>query len=291
MSIDALQSIFSSALVLGSLYALMAAGLALTWTTLGIFNFAHGALMMIGAYIAWQIGTYAGLGLGLAAGMAIGVAALVGLGIVMERLVVRPFLRSPQVVLITVITTLAAMIFLQNSALLSWGPRMKQIPPLLPGGVEILGMSFSAHELLIIVTAPLLLGGLWLFLTRTRLGTAIRAVAQNPESASLMGLDVSRMYSLAFAISAGLAGFAGILLGSLRFITPTMGLDPLIKAIIVVIFGGLGSLGGTVGAAYIIGIFESISLYYVGLYWTPALLFLIIIIVLVVRPNGLFGKE
>ncbi len=291
MSLDAIQSILSSAVVLGSLYAIMAAGLALTWTTLGIFNFAHGALMMIGAYFAWQIGADAGFGLGVAAGMAIGVAALVGLGVVFERLVIRPFLGSRQVVLITVITTLAAMIFIQNSALLTWGPRMKQMPPVLPQGISVMGISFSAAELLIVIAAPVTLIALWLFLTRTRLGTAVRAVAQNPEAAALMGLNVSRLYSLAFAVSAGLAGFSGILLGSMRFITPTMGVEPLIKALVVVIFGGLGSLGGTIGAAYIIGFLEATSIYFIGLYWTPALLFLVIIVVLVIRPQGLFGKE
>lgn len=290
MSLDVLQAIVGSAVVLGSLYALMAAGLALTWTTLGIFNFAHGALMMLGAYLAWQVGTDAGLGLGIGAGLAISVALLIGLGIVMERTVVRPFLHSPQVVVVTVVTTLSAMTFLQNLVLLTWGPRMKQLPPMLSGGVQVLGLSFSAHELLIILAAPALLGGLWAFLTRTRTGTAIRAVAQNPEAAQLMGLNVSRLYSVAFAISAGLAGIAGTLLGSLQFVTPTMGMDPLIKGIIVVIFGGLGTIAGTIGAAYIIGTLESIGLYFVGLYWTPTLLFVLIILVLIVRPAGVFGR-
>lgn len=291
MSLDVLQSILTSALVLGSLYALMAAGLALIWTTLGIFNFAHGALMMIGAYMAWMVASDAGLGLGPVAGLALGTAALIGLGILLERLVVRPFLGSPQVVLITVITTLAAMIFLQNAALLTWGPRMKQTSSLAEHGVSIVGFTFSASEVAIVIAAPLCLGLLWTFLTRTRLGTAIRAVSRNPESAALVGINVSQMYSLAFAVSAGLAGLAGILLGSLRFITPEMGMDPLIKALVVVIFGGLGSIGGTIGAAYVVGLFEATSSYFIGLYWTPALLFLVMIVTLVIRPTGLFGKK
>ena len=291
MTIGAIQSILSGAIVLGSLYALMATGLALTWTTLGIFNFAHGALMMLGAYIAWTVAADEGLGLGMAAGVAVGVAALVAVGIVVERLVIRPFLGSPQVVLVTVITTLAAMIFIQNGALLAWGPRMKQSPSILDHGASVAGFDFSGPETIIILAAPISLGLLWAFLTYSRLGTAIRAVAQNPEAATLVGIRASSLYSFAFALSAGLAGLAGILLGALRFITPEMGLDPLIKALVVVIFGGLGTLAGTIGAAYLIGLFESVSVYFVGHYWTPALLFLVIIVTLLLRPTGLFGRE
>ncbi len=106
-----------------------------------------------------------------------------------------------------------------------------------------------------------------------------------------MGMNVSLLYSSAFALSAGLAGLSGILLGSVRFITPSLGAEPLVKALIVVIFGGLGSLGGTIGAAYVIGLMEAISIYVVGLYWTQALLFGVMILVLLVRPTGLFGRK
>ena len=106
-----------------------------------------------------------------------------------------------------------------------------------------------------------------------------------------MGMNVPLLYSTAFVLSAGLAGLAGILLGSIRFITPSLGSEPLVKALVVAIFGGLGSLGGTIGAAYVIGMAEAVSVFFIGLYWTPAILFGMMILVLLVRPTGLFGKR
>ena len=291
MNLETVSSIASSALVLGSFYAIIATGLALTWTTLGIFDFAHGALIMVGAYMAWEVGNKAGLGLGPIVGLVVGVVALLALGLVLERLVVRPFLGSKNVVLVTVITTLAAMIFLQNGALLIWGPQMKQTTPVVTGSLGYMEFSFSGNEVAIIFAAPICLLALWVFLTNTRVGTALRAVSQNPEAALLVGVRASRMYSLAFGLSAALAGVAGALLGSSHFITPTMGLDPLLKALVVVIFGGLSTLAGTIGAAYIIGAIEAVSDYFLGLYWTPTLLFLVMIVVLIIKPNGLFGSE
>lgn len=291
MWFETAQSVFLSGIVLGSLYAMMATGLSLVWTTLGIFNFAHGIFMTIGAFVAWQFGTDLGWGWGPAAGIAIGVAALVGLGFLSEFILVRPFLARPGLVLIAVITTLSAAIFLENSSLLIWGGRYKQLPPLIEGKVGLLSTAISAHEVLIIGIAPLTLLALWLFLKFTRTGSAIRAVSQNRESALLMGMNVPVLYSTAFGLSAGLAGLAGILLGSIRFITPTLGAEPLVKALVVAIFGGLGSLGGTIGAAYVIGLMEATSTFFIGLYWTPAILFGVMILVLLVRPTGLFGKK
>lgn len=285
------QSVFLSGIVLGSLYAMMATGLSLVWTTLGIFNFAHGIFMAVGALFAWQVGTDLGWGLGPAAGLAIGVAALIGIGFLSELILVRPFLARRDVVLLAVITTLSASIFFENGTLLIWGARYKQLDPLIPGKVGLLSTAISAHEVLIIVIAPATLVALWLFLKFTRVGSAIRAVSQNRESALLMGMNVPLLYSSAFALSAGLAGLSGILLGSVRFITPSLGNEPLVKALVVAIFGGLGSLGGTIGAAYVIGLLEAMSVFFIGLYWTPALLFGVMIVVLLVRPTGLFGRR
>ena len=285
------QSVVLSGIVLGSLYAMMATGLSLVWTTLGIFNFAHGVFMTVGAFVAWQVGTDLGWGMGAAAGIALAVAVLVGLGCLSEFILVRPFLDRPGLVLIAVITTLSAAILLENSALLIWGGRYKQLPPLIDGKVRMLSTAISAHEVVIIGVAPLTLVALWAFLKFTRTGSAIRAVSQNRESALLMGMNVPVLYSLAFGLSAALAGLAGILLGSIRFITPTLGNEPLVKALVVAIFGGLGSLAGTIGAAYVIGLMEAFSMFFIGLYWTPAVLFGVMILVLLVRPTGLFGKK
>lgn len=290
MSLETIASVLASGLVLGSLYGLMAAGLSLVWSTLGIFNFAHGVFMTLGAYIAWQIGNAAGLGLGATAAIALAVAALAGLGCLAERLLIRPFLGRENVVMLAVITTLAATTFLQNATLLIWGPRLKQLKPLADGTVALAGATMSAHQAIIVVVTPIILVGLWVFLKYSRTGAAIRAVGQNREAALLIGLSIERLYMVAFAASAVLAALAGILLGAMRPMTPTMGAEPLVKALVVAIFGGLGSVGGTIGGAYVIGMIEAVSTYVVGLYWTPAVLFAVMIAVLLWRPNGLFGR-
>lgn len=289
--LDAAASILVSGLVLGSLYAMMATGLTLVWSTLGIFNFTHGVFMTVGAFVAWQVGVAEAWNAGAIAGLAVAIAALVGLGCLVEITLVRPFVGRRDQVLICVITTLAAMTMLQNGVLLTWGPRLKQLPPLVSGTFTLLGVTIAAHEAVILVLAPAVLVALWLFLQRTRTGAAIRAVGQNPEAATLMGLNVRALYALAFSLSAGLAGLAGVLLGSIRFISPELGVEPLTKALIVAIFGGLGSIGGTIGGAYVIGLFEAICTYAIGLYATPAVLFAAMIGVLMVRPTGLFGKR
>lgn len=269
---------------------MIAAGLALVWNTLGIFNFAHGTIMVIGAYVAWTVADASGLGWGLLPGLLAALAASAVIGLLINWLLVQPFLGLPNLTLIAVMTTLSGAFFLENSALLIWGPRIKQLDKLVEGNVTIAGTAISGHEAAIIILAPLTMLALWAFLRFTWQGQAIRAVAQNREFAELAGIRSARMYAIAFAISAMLAGFAGVMLGAIRFITPTMGADPLIKAMIVVILGGLGSIPGTVLGAYLVGFGEATSTYFLGAYWTQAALFLVFIVILAVRPNGLMGR-
>jgi branched-chain amino acid transport system permease protein len=290
MTADTISAVFVSGIVLASVYALMASGLSLVWTTLGIFNFAHGALMTLAAYIAWTVSDAAGLGLWLGVGIAVAVAAIVGVGILMERLIVRPFYDHRDILLITVMTTLAAMIFIEKGSQLVWGARLKQLRPIVPGQVDFLGTTISAQEALIIVVAPVILGLLWLFLRNSRIGRGIRAVGQNPNAARLIGIDVSRLFIITFALSAALAGLTGVLLGSVRMVTPAFGSEPLVKALIIVIFGGLGSLGGTILAAYLIGLLEAALIFFIGIYWAPSMIFVLLIVILLIRPQGLLGK-
>ena len=187
-------------------------------------------------------------------------------------------------------TTIAGSIFLQNLVLEVFGGRFKTIDQLVNGTVSIAGATIQAQNLLCIILAPLLLIGMWLFLTRNRTGLAIRAVAQNQDAAQLFGIGVERVYIITFAMSAVLAGVAGILLGGLFNISPDMGTDPLLRAFVVVVFGGLGSLPGTILGAYAVGMIEAFASYYIGIYWTPVVLFIVLISVLVVRPTGLMGR-
>lgn len=272
----------------GSLYAMMAVGLALVWTTIGVFNFSHGVFMMLGAYFAWQLVEW---GLAPAVAFPLAVVAMAGVGWLLQASVVRPLIGRANLVLVVVITTLAAGSLIENGVLEVWGPRSKQIPPLVEGNVTLGSIGVSLHQIAIIVVTPFILGLLWLFLNRTRLGLALRAVAQNEDASHLIGLNVTALYGLAFGIAAALAALAGIFLGGYRFMTPVMGADPLLKALIVVVFGGISSISGPIFAAYVIGFFEAICSYYFGLYWTPALLFAALIATLMIRPEGVFSSS
>ena len=289
MSGETILFVFTGGLVLGALYALMATGLAVIWTTLGIFNFAHGTFIAVGAYLAWQFSSAEAMNLGFVGGAVLAVILMFCLGVLFHWLLIRPFERQSNLVLIAVITTLAGASILENLLNLLFGARPKQITPLLSGDLSILGISLARNEVILLLAAFIILALLGYFLRRTSLGRSMRAVAQNRESAQLMGLDVPKLYALAFGLSAAVAGLAGIFVGTIRFMNPAMGADPLMKALIVVIFGGVARFTSPILAAFIVGMVEAFSTYFVGLYWTPAVLFGLIIVVLVLKPEGLFG--
>ncbi|MDX8533934.1 branched-chain amino acid ABC transporter permease [Mesorhizobium sp. VK25A] len=290
MTLETLNLILIGGIVLGALYALMATGLALVWTTLGIFNFAHGTFIALGAYIAWQIASAEVSGAGLLAGAGVSIIGMFVIGMLVYYLLIKPFERSPDIVVKSVITTLAGATILENVINLVWGPRNKQLSPLLGGDMSLLGITISRNEMAVVALALVILAALGVFLQRAPLGRAMRAVAQNREAAQLMGIDVERLYAIAFGLSAALAALAGILIGSTRFMNPSMGSDPLMKALIVVIFGGIARFTGPIYAAFIVGLLEAVMTYLVGLYWSPTVLFAIMIVVLVAKPEGLFGR-
>ncbi|TPL03010.1 MULTISPECIES: branched-chain amino acid ABC transporter permease [unclassified Mesorhizobium] len=290
MTLETLNLILLGGIVLGALYALMATGLALVWTTLGIFNFAHGTFIALGAYIAWQIASTEASGAGLLAGAAVSIIGMFVIGMLVYYLLIKPFERSPDIVVKSVITTLAGATILENVINLVWGPRNRQLSPLLGGDMSLFGITISRNEMAVVALALVILAALGVFLQRAPLGRAMRAVAQNREAAQLMGIDVERLYAIAFGLSAALAALAGILIGSTRFMNPSMGSDPLMKALIVVIFGGIARFTGPIYAAFIVGLLEAVMTYLVGLYWSPTVLFAIMIVVLVAKPEGLFGR-
>lgn len=291
MTFETFISVCLGGMVLGALYALMATGLAVVWTTLGIFNFAHGAFIAVGAYVAWQIGSVNAGGAGFLAGALGAVVCLFFLGVGFHWVLVKPFERKPSVVLLSVVTTLAGAAILEGVMNLTWGPRSKQLAPILPGDLEWGGLVLSRNEIAMIALALAILAAVGAFLRLSSTGRAMRAVAQNREAAQLLGLDVGRLYGLAFGLSASLAGVAGLFIGSIRFMNPSMGAEPLMKALIVVIFGGVARFTSPIYAAFVVGLVEAFSAFYVGLYWTPAVLFALMIVVLMIKPEGLFGKH
>ena len=283
-------SIIASALVAGSLYALMAAGLSLVWGALGVFNFAHGVLLMLGAYAAWLVASPSGLDAGLGAGIVASIAFMVVMGVVLYVLLVRPWVGKPDAGMTVIMTTIAGAMFVENLILWVFGGRFKSIPHVVPGTISVGGTVIQGQELLAILLAPALLGGFAGLLRYSRIGLSIRAVAENRDAAMLLGISVERTYIATFVLSSVLAGVAGIMLGGLFNISPVMGDDPLLRAFVVVVFGGLGSLTGTILGAYAIGAIEAVSSYYIGIYWTPVVLFCVLIAVLTIRPTGLLGR-
>ncbi len=290
MTLDTLLFVITGGIVIGAIYALMATGLAVVWTTLGIFNFAHGAFIAVGAYLAWQVSSSEATGLGYLAGVFAAIAGLFVIGVVFQLVLVRPFERQDNLVLLSVITTLAGATILENLLQVIWGVRAKQIEPGVVGEFSMVGLTMSKNEIVLLLVAVIILALLGTFLSRSTLGRSMRAVAQNRVASQLMGLDVPKLYALSFGLSAALAGLAGVFIGSIRFMSPTMGTDPLMKALVVVIFGGVARFTSPIYAAFIVGMVEAFSAYFIGLYWTPAVLFAMMIGVLVIKPEGLFGK-
>ena len=291
MTPDTFLFILVSGLVLGGLYALMAIGLSVVWTTLNVFNFAHGAFVALGAYVAWQVAQY-GEGLpGFVFAALVSVSLMFVLGFLLHFCLIKPFEKRSDIVLLAVITTLAGSSLIESSILLVWGPREKQIPAALSGRIEFFGTGVAANDGAALAAALLALAAIALFLQRTGTGRAMRAAAQNREAAEAMGFNVPVLYATALGLAAASAALAGVFIGSLRFINPSFGADPLMKSLIVVIFGGVARFTSPIYAAFVLGIVESYSSYLLGLYWAPAVLFTLMILVLLVKPEGLFGHR
>ncbi|CAN0561970.1 unnamed protein product, partial [Laminaria digitata] len=184
-----------------------------------------------------------------------------------------------------------ASAIIQNSIQLTWGPRDKQITPPVDGRIDFFGAGIAANDILALAVALVALFALALFLKRTATGRAMRAAAQNREAAQLMGFNVAWLFAITMGIAAATAALAGVFIGSIRFINPSFGVDPLMKSLVVVILGGVAQFTSPIYAAFIVGIVESFSIYFLGLYWAPAVLFALMIGVLLIKPEGLFGHR
>jgi branched-chain amino acid transport system permease protein len=281
-----LQAIWGGILS-GSVYGLMALGLTMIWGAVRLLNLAHGALYIIGAYVAWSV--INGMGLPLAAAAVVGVIGAALAGFLMYQLFIRHMLGRAGWDSASLIATIGVAIATQAGALLIFGPQVKEIPTLFAGSFRVYEVLITRQGLLVVGAAVAFLVGLNLFLRSSRQGMAIRAVSQQMEAASLMGIPVEKTFGTVMVIGAGLAGLAGVLLSSIFFLSPTSGFNPMIRALLVTIFGGLGSVKGTIVAAYGIGLLEAFVQVYLGPRWALPGLFILMIAVLIVRPSGLFG--
>lgn len=281
-----LQSSYSG-LLYGSVYGLMALGLTVIWGAMRLLNLAHGALYVVGGYVAWTVVNRLSLPLELAVPVSVAGAAVAGL--LMYGLFLRPLVGRPGWDSATLITTVGVGIAIEAAALLVFGPQVKDFPSILDGSFTVERVLILHQGLLVIGVAAVSLLAMNAYLRASRRGMAIRAVSQDVQAASLMGIPIDATFAFVIAISAGLAGLAGVLLSSTFYLSPTSGFTPMILAVVVTILGGLGSIKGTVVAAYSIGLIESFVNVYVGSSWGLPVLFSTMILVLTVRPNGLFG--
>ena len=280
-----------SGLVIGSIYAVMTIGLTLVYGCLRTLNMAQGSFGMIGAYAAWLGLTK--LGLDPWFGLILAALAAAAFGMLTHVVAVQPLLGRKDIdfEMTAYISTLVVSIILTNAAILVFGARNKAIPPLFEGRLHLFGsVGLTWHSIIMAAIAFASLAVLSLFLSRTRHGLSITAVAQDLDAARLMGVKTSMVYLLTMALAGVVGGIAGVLLAPLYFVSPISGDLPLLKGLIVAIFAGLGSFKGTVYAALAIGLVESFVSAYVGAIWSLPILFVLIVMVMLVRPYGLFGK-
>lgn len=280
-----------SGFVMGSIYALMTVGMTLIYGTLRTLNMALGSMVMIGGYVSWVL--FDRLGWGPLPGLVAAAIVAFVFGVLVQQAAVRPLIGRHGIdfEMTAFISTFALAIVLSNLALRIYGARNKAVPPVIRGRLHLIeGVSVSYHSLVLAAVAVITLVLLGLFLSKTRYGLGIGAVAQQLDAARLMGIPVNRVYNLTMGVSSALAGVAGVLLASVFFVSPNSGDLPLLKALIVAIFGGLGSVRGTIAAAYIIGLLEALISSYFGVKWSLPLLFVVIMVVMLIRPTGLYGK-
>jgi branched-chain amino acid transport system permease protein len=275
-------------LTLGSMYAMVAAGLALMFGVVRLINFAHGEFFMLGAYAFWFALKKLGLPYplaGLAAALAMG-----GFGVAYERTVIRAILeRSWHVQLIA---TLATSITLTNLAMIAFGTQAKEVPTALSSQIlEIAGMRIAAQRLVVLGASLAVFALLHWFIMRTKMGKAMRAMSQNREACAVVGVDVPRVALATFALSAVLAGGAAALVTPLFSIFPDMGALLTLKAFAAVIVGGFGYVQGAIAASFLIGVTESLAAGYISYAYKDAIAFVIMIAVLLWRPQGLFGRR
>ena len=269
---------------IGSIYILMALGLTLMFGMMHIINFAHGAVYMLGAFVIYYVFFQGGMPYFVA--FALAMVILGAFGYFVERTIYRPIKGGIEP---TLVALLALTTFLQAAGYPVFGQLDKHVPPVFEGTRNVLGVMVSVERLMIIPIAGALVIGLYLFINKTRLGGAMRAIEQDKEAASLQGVNVDMINGLAFAVGFALAAAAGALMAPIFKLDPMMGEQPLLKAFIIIILGGLGSIPGAILGGLMLGLIDSIVATALGAEPAFLLSFVFIILVLLFKPTGLFG--
>lgn len=276
---------------LGSVYAIIALGYTMVYGIAKMLNFAHGDVIMIGAYVSFCVTQY----LGMPAIVSVLAAMMVctALGVFIERLAYKPLRQAAS--LAVLITAIGVSYFLQNVALLIWGSNPKSFPSLFDfGSISLFGGSLmiGSETMLTVLANIVIMIGLTLFTGKTKIGKAMRAVSEDKGAAELMGINVNQTISMTFAIGSALAAIAGVLLcSSYPTLQPTTGSMPGIKAFTAAVFGGIGSIPGAMIGGILLGVIEILGKAYVSTELGDAFVFAVLIVVLLFKPTGLLGKQ
>ncbi|HII99889.1 MAG TPA: branched-chain amino acid ABC transporter permease [Methanoregula sp.] len=273
----------------GCIYILLATGLNLIFGVMKIVNFAHGEFLMIGAYITATIFLISGINPYVI--ILLAMLALIGIGAVVERLCFRPILGSGK--LNEIFLSIELIYIFQNGAAMVWGDEWQSVKSPYEGiAVPFGSLNLPLDYIIIMVVTAAILAALFIFLQKTRIGREMRATSQNRKGAMLVGINVERMDVLSFGIGCALAAAAGTLwVVSGQVFNPYMGSIPAVKAFAIIILGGLGSIPGAIIGGLLYGIAENAAAYFLGGVWKDAISFIILIVVLVFRPTGLFGES
>ncbi|HEY7661686.1 MAG TPA: branched-chain amino acid ABC transporter permease [Xanthobacteraceae bacterium] len=284
---DELLQHLVNALILGSTYALLGIGLTLIFGIMRVVNFTHGELYALGAYAVFLLEASLGVNFFLALAIAVIVGCAVGAAI--ELVLLRPLQGAD--IDTTMLVMIGAWIVMQNAELLYWGGASKAIMTPFPEQPLQIGPIFvSWLRIFVLVVGLALIGATYLLINRSKLGKAMRATFQDRDTAALMGVNIKGIYTATFAIGSGLAAAAGALLGPVFLVTPTMGDLASLKAFAIVILGGLGNITGATLGGFILAFVEEIGAGYVSSGYRDGMGFLIIIVVLLLRPTGLFAR-
>ena len=274
-------------IVYGSIFGMMALGLTLIWGSLRMLNLAHGSLYLVGTYVFWTLVTL--LKVPMVPALLIAALAAAVVGFVIQTTLLNRILGKPGWDVGSLIVGVGVAMAVDQGILLIYGPRVKSMQPLIPGIFKIGRVVINYNFLVVVAVAVIALVLMSLFLSKSRSGLAIQAVSQQPDAAQLMGIPTRTVFLIVMCISAGLAGLAGALLSTVYQVQRDSGSSAMLMALVVTIFGGLGSVKGTIWAAYIIGLLQSFLMVYLGAGTALPGVFLFMMIMLVIRPSGLFG--
>ncbi|MGI9951041.1 branched-chain amino acid ABC transporter permease [Moorellaceae bacterium AZ2] len=284
---EGLIQTIANGIIISGTYALIAIGLTIIFGFMELVNFAHGELYMLGAYMAFTFVVI--MKLPYWVGLCLSIAVVMLMAYILDRVIFRP-LRNEDI-LVRMLTTVGLMVVFQNLAIVIWNPIPKRVPVPIELPPLVLGkLHLPALHLIVIVIALFIIVAFHVFMQYTKMGMAMRATFQDHEVASAFGVDVNRVYSYTFAVGAAMAAAGGALLSMIYLVTPTMGAMATNKAFAVVILGGLGNVMGAIVGAFVLGISEALAATYVSSGYKDAIAFILLVIILLVKPSGILGK-